>query len=359
MISTHRALRHRARAIVAPVVLVLVALGLAACGGSGSGGSSDARALLQQTFSGTHKIKSGKANVQLSVDAHGSAALQQPIKLSVTGPFQDAGSGNIPQFDLTLNVAAQGQTIQAGLTSTSDRVFVQVMGTAYEVPANLLAQVRQSMKQSRQSSQQGKLSLGGIGIDPMNWLKDPKVVGTETLGGVETQHISSSLNVSALLDDVDKLLAAIKQKGGIPGTPAAQIPSRISNSDRAQIEQAVKSSSVDVWTGSSDKILRKLSIALSIQPKSPGSGPKQADVAFSIELSDLNKPQTITAPSSARPLSDLLGQLSGFLGGGLGGLGSSSSGGSASAQLQKYSQCLQAAGSDVAQAQQCASLLTK
>lgn len=364
MISTHLVFQHRARAVVALVVLALAALGLAACGSSGgSGGSGDARALLKQTFDNTHKIKSGKATVQLNVAAQGDPSLQQPIKLGVSGPFQSAGKDAIPKFDLTVDISAQGQSIQAGLLSTSSRVFVQFAGTAYEVPANLLAQLRQSMKQSSQASQ-GKLSLGGIGIDPMNWLKDPKVAGTETLNGVQTTHISSSLNVDALLNDVDKLLAAVKQHGGIPGTSAAQIPSRIPDKDRQQIKDAIKSSSVDVWTGSSDKILRKLSLALAIQPKSPGSGPKSANVSFSLELQDLNTPQTVAAPSSVRPLSDLLSQLGGFLGGGFGGLaggGSSngSSGGASSAQIQKYSQCLKAAGSDVAKAQQCASLLTK
>jgi hypothetical protein len=359
--STHRALEHRARAVVALVVLVLAAAGLVACGSSG-GGSSDARALLRQTFSGTHKIKSGKAAVNLTIDAQGDPSLQQPIKLTVTGPFQSTGKSQIPQFDLTLNVAAQGQTIQAGLTSTSDRVFVQVMGQAYEVPASLLAQIRKNMQQSQQSSHKGGLSLGGIGIDPMNWLSDPKVVGTETLNGTETKHITASLNVDALLNDLDKLLAKLKAQGGIPGAGAAQIPSRIPGKARSEIKDAIKSSSVDVWTGASDTILRKLSIALAIQPKNPGSGLKSANVSLSVELSDLNKPQTVTAPSSAKPLGDLLSQLGGLLGAGFGSsLGGSSGGGSAasSVQIQKYSQCLQTAGSDVAKAQQCAALLRK
>jgi hypothetical protein len=359
VISTHRALEHRARAIVALVVLALAALGLVACGGSGKGGASDARTLLQQTFGGTHKIKSGKAAVNLTVDAQGDPSLQQPIKLAVTGPFQSAGKGQIPQFDLTLDVAMQGQSIQAGLTSTSSRVFVQVLGTAYEVPAGLLAQIRQSLQQPQ--AQKGGLNLGGIGIDPMNWLKDPTVTGTETLDGVATKHITASLNVDALLGDLDKLLAKVKQQGGIAGATGAQIPSRIPDNTRTEIKDAIKSSSVAVWTGASDKLLRKLAIALAIQPKNPGSGPKSANVSFSVELSDLNKPQTITAPASARPLSDLLGQLGGLLGGGLGGLSGGGAGGGAasSAQIQKYSQCLQAAGTDVAKAQQCATLLKR
>jgi hypothetical protein len=363
VISTHRALQHRARAVVALVVLSLAAFGLAACGGSGSSGSSDARSLLDQTFSGTHKIKSGKANLQFRLDVQGDPSLSQPIKLGVTGPFQSAGKNQIPKFDLALAINGQGQSIQAGLTSTSDRVFVKYGGNAYEVPSSMLDQIRQSMQHSQQQSSKGKLTLGGIGIDPQRWLKDPKVAGKETVGGVETEHITASLDVSAMLADVDKLLAKVKQQGGVPGTSAAQIPSSLPAKTKKQIEDAVKSSSVDVWTGASDKTLRKIAVVLAIQPKNPGSGPKSANISFSLELQDLNQPQTITAPGNVHPLSELLGQFGGLLGGsGLGGSSSSSgssAGGASQQQLNAYTKCLQAAGSDVAKAQKCAALLTK
>ena len=76
MLFTHRFVQHRARAIVALLALAAVALVLAACGGSdggsGSGGSSaDAETLLRQTFTGTHDIRSGKADIQLRVDVSG------------------------------------------------------------------------------------------------------------------------------------------------------------------------------------------------------------------------------------------------------------------------------------------------
>ena len=84
---------------------------------------------------------------------------------------------------------------------------------------------------------------------------------------------------------------------------------------------------------------------------------------LSVELTDLNQPQTITAPSASRPLSELLGQFSGLLGGALGGsaLGGSggSSGGATSDQLNAYAKCVQRAGSNVTEAQKCASLLQR
>jgi len=361
VLFTHRFVQHRVRAIVALLALGLVAVLLAACGSGGdsSGGSGDAQTLLRQTFTGTHDIRSGKANVQLRVDVSGSSSIRGPIQIAIAGPFESVGTDALPKFDLALDANAQGQGFRAGLTSTSDRLFVNFGGTSYEVPAQLLDQLKARFRaaQKKGSSQQ-RMSLQSLGLDPLAWLQDPTVEGTETIGGVETDHISAKLNVSALLDDVDKLLAIVSAQRLPTGQ---QVPSSIPQSDRKQIEDAVKSATVDVWSGQDDHTLRRLNLALNVDvPRSSTS----VALALSVELSDINKPQTIKAPANSRPLNELLGQLQGFLGGALGGAGSlgggsGSSGGASSQQLQAYSDCLQRAGSDVTEAQKCADLLTK
>jgi len=366
VLFTHRLVQHRARAIVALLALAVVALVLAACGGSGgssdsSGSSSaDAETLLRQTFTGTHDIRSGKADIQLRVDVSGDDSIRGPIAASISGPFQSVGSDQLPKFDMSLDAHAQGQGFRAGLTSTSDQLFVNFGGTSYEVPAQLLDQLKDSYRRSQQEGSSGQqMSLKSLGLDPLTWLQDPTVEGTETIGGVETDHISSRVDVNALLDDVDKILARVSAQGGLP--TGQEIPSKIPPDARSQIEDAVKSASIDVWSGTDDHTLRKLAMALSVDvPRESTS----LDVSLSIELTDLNQPQSISAPATSRPLDELLGQLQGFLGGALGGGslggGSGSSGGGASSdQLQAYSDCVQRAGSDVTEAQKCADLLTQ
>ena len=261
---------------------------------------------------------------------------------------------------MALDVNAQGQGFRAGLTSTSDQLFVNFGGTAYEVPAQLLDQLKDSYRRSQQEGSGSQMSLEGLGIDPIQWLQDPTVEGTETVGGVETDHISSQVDVNALLDDVDAILAKVKAQG-LPGAAGEQIPDRIPADARSQIEEAVKTANVDVWSGQDDHTLRKLTLALDVEPPADSGGPRTLDLTLSIELSDLNQPQSISAPASSRPLNELLGQFQGLLGGALGGdaLGGSSSGGTSSQQLDDYSNCIQSAGSDVAAAQRCAELLTR
>ena len=62
---------------------------------------------------------------------------------------------------------------------------------------------------------------------------------------------------------------------------------------------------------------------------------------------DLNKPQAIRRPASARPLSELQSALGTLLGTGQ------------SAAAQDYSTCVGQAGADVRKLQACADLLTK
>lgn len=368
MLFTHRFVQHRLRAIVALLALCATALALAACGSSsddsgsgGSGGSSaDAQTLLRQTFTGTHDIRSGRADIQLRVVATGDDSIRGPIDVGISGPFQTAGADEIPQFDMSLDLNAQGQGFKAGLISTSDRVFVEFGGTAYEAPGELIDELKSSYRRSQQENSSSGMSLSSLGLDPMSWLQDPTVEGTEDVGGTETDHISAQLDVDALLNDVDKVLARVSSQGLPTGQ---QIPDRIPADARSQITEAVRSASVDVWSGTDDHTLRKLTLALNVEPPASSGGPRTLDLSLSIELTDLNEPQSIEAPATSRPLNELLGQFQGLLGGALGGGalggGSGGSGGTSSQQLDAYSNCIQAAGSDVAKAQQCASLLTK
>jgi len=111
-------------------------------------------------------------------------------------------------------------------------------------------------------------------------------------------------------------------------------------------------------------------------------GLNSAQIALTMEYANLNRPQTITAPTTVRPFGEfttkmqsLAQSLQGALGGVTGGAagvtgatgvtgvtgvtgsaGASSAIGSSS-NVQAYAQCIQAAGSDVSKMQGCAKLL--
>jgi hypothetical protein len=343
---------------------------LVACGGS----SDDPNKLLKETFSGTHKVTSGKLNVSVNVSAQGVQGLSQPIKIALTGPFQTQGKTQLPNFDLALTFSGGGQSFSAGATSTGGKGYLKFQGQAYEVPQNILAQFKQGFQQAQQRNQ-GQSNTNAfkkLGLNPLDWLKDPKVEGDEDVGGTSTKHISANIDVPKFVTDLNTLLRNA-QSLGASAAQTGRLPSNITPQQQQQIQQAVKKANVQVWTGADDKTLRKLQIDLGIQ----GSGGRSGDLTFILEIDDLNQSQTINPPANAKPFSALTQQLNGLgLGGAVGGAGagaggtstapsgssgssgSGSSGSSAAnAKLQRYTQCLQSAAGDAAKLQKCADLL--
>jgi hypothetical protein len=351
--------------LLAPISLLLAAVALVACGGSSSGtggkkvsSTTDPQKILADTFSASgKKVESGKFNMTLKLDVSGgSSTLNGPVNVTLGGPFESQGKGKVPKFKVDLAFAGAGQNIKAGATSTGDKGFLNYNGQDYAVPDNVFKQFASGYTQAQSQNKSKGGTLKELGIQPQTWLKDAKVDSSSSVGGTDTVKVSGGVDVPKMLDDLNTLLG----KAGSLGLPnAGTLPSSLTAQQKTQIEKAVKSASVEIETGKDDSILRRIAFTLDISDAT-GSGGK-ANVAFDLSLTDLGQSQSISEPSSTKPLNDLLSQLGG-LGtalGGLGGSSSSSSGsGSSSAAAGKYTQCVKDAGTDVSKAQQCASLLT-
>src|SRR4051812_36365168 len=102
----------------------------AGCGSSGGGDASTAT-LLKDTFSGGKAVKSGKLDVSLGFQADGLPTLTGPVAFKLAGPFTSEGAGKLPKFDFDLDIAAGGQTIQAGAISLGDSGYLKFGGGTY------------------------------------------------------------------------------------------------------------------------------------------------------------------------------------------------------------------------------------
>jgi hypothetical protein len=382
-------MEHRIRGIAVTVALLAsagLALALSACGGGSSG---QAKTLLTQTFAGNHKVDSGNLSFNLTVTPSGSRTLSGPLSFSFGGPFQSLGTGKLPQSNFTVSVSGLGRTGSLGLLSTGQSGFVSLSGTSYRMPAATFQKLESSFAglTSSATGGSGSSALSRLGIDPLRWLVNPSIAGSESVGGADTTHIKAGVNVTALLSDLNTFLSKASSLGG---PNANRIPTSISPTAKSKIASAVQNPRFDVWTGKSDKTPRRLAIALTLPVTGQFStllgGLRSADVALNVQYANLNQPQTITAPTAVRPFSEFTAKLKGLqqalqglLGGTLGGTGSGATGsgttgtgttgtgtgttspGSATpatpSNVQAYSQCLQAAGSDIVKLQKCASLL--
>jgi hypothetical protein len=328
---------RRSRHLLLALAVLISAVALAACGSDDGGTDESAQQLIDQTFSGEKKVDSGKVNLDLNaqLEATGAAAgqFEGPITLKLTGPFQSQGEDKLPEVDFDMTISAGGQKFTAGAVTTDDEAFISYQGTDYKIPqAQFQRYKRQVERDARRqnSEQQNTFDLASLGINPRDWLENPKKEGEEEVGGADTVHISSDVNIGALLDDLNDLI----RRAGRLGLDSSQVPERIPERQKQQIEDSVRSAQFDLWTGKDDKIMRRLEIEFSFDLpedlRAQAQGVEGGTVKINVEIADLNKPQEIKVPEDARPLSELQSQL-GVSALGLGeGLGGGSSGGGSS-----------------------------
>jgi hypothetical protein len=297
----------RIRTLVAVLAIALpIPAAVAGCGG-GDGNDEDPNQVLQETFNNDTKITSGNVAIDLSGSAEGTQS--GSLTATVEGPFQtdEKNPNAFPQLDLTVKTSGSGAgesfNFDGGLVATEDNAFVDYQGQAYEVGSALFNRFAQSYEESQRKAQneegQGDQSLAEqFGVDPKSWLTNVSNEGTTDVDGTETIHIHGDANVPQIISDVQKIA---QQSGGDDAS--------LSQTDVDQIESAIKTASIDVYSGTTDKLLRKLALALTIEPpEGTDSEVSSVDANFSVTLSSVNEPQTITAPSGAKPLSDLLRQ---------------------------------------------------
>jgi hypothetical protein len=360
------------------LLLCLLALSaatlLAACGG----GDDDVDAILAETFGGeSQAVDSGRLDLAFTLDAQGLPQLEGPVSIRLAGPFASQEEG-LPRFDFDVALSASGQDVRAGAVSTGEQGFLKFQDQAYDVGEQLYAQFASTYEQSQAAQPdrpEGGANFAALGVDPRRWLTDASNEGTEEVGGAETIRISGGIDVSTLLEDLNRLLG---QAGELGVTGAGEVPNELSEEQRAQIAEAVQDANVDIYTGADDKILRRLRLDVTFEvpedAREGAGGLQGGELELDLTIAGLNEEQEIAAPDGARPLAELTGALG--LGGAqgqggaappadgaappaggaqppAGGLGGAGAPGMSGAYLQ----CVEDAGEDVAELQGCARLL--
>ena len=332
----------RFRLLLAALSLLASVALLTACGGGSEDRSSlSPSQVLDQTFSADNdKVDSGKLDLKLKLDVAGKQAGK--IDATLSGPFESHGAKKIPKFDIDIAASGTGAAagkdfdINGGLESTGDSAFVNYKGSDYEVDQTIFdafkKQVESATGDTTQNKSSGSQLLKRFGIDdPKELLTNLKNEGSADVQGTETTHVSGDLDVTKLVDGLKSLATGAGVLGALGGG-ASQLPTP---DELDQLKNSIKQAHFDIYSGNDDHILRRITIALSIEPTT-GTTDK-ADVNFDLTLADVNESQTIEAPSNPKPFAELLAALGvnansagalGQLGLGVGG-GTSSGGGSA------------------------------
>jgi hypothetical protein len=301
------------RAAVALLVTIPCVCLLGACGGA----VGSAQSLLDATFSGHTQIESGNVNLSFALSASGSSATTKPLAVRLSGPFQNVGASKLPRFALQLQLSAAGHTLNAGATSTGSALFVQLAGTWFSTPQSTYRALEEGYAQATKSAStvKARSTFAALGIEPGHWLLSPTDVGSTTIAGVQTAHLTASVDIPAFLADVSKFSQA---GGGLGPTLPGVAGGTLSPTAIAELAKSIKAAHVDVYTGKSDHLLRRLEVTATVagtpQTRALLGGLSSADLKVLLEFSDLNKPQAIVAPSHSEPPSQLLPALQQLVG---------------------------------------------
>jgi hypothetical protein len=341
-------------------LLSLVVLGgytLAACGGGDDRESVED--LLDRAFSG--EIRSADLKLEGEIELKG--LLKDPIRIEAEGPFR-TNEGKLPSTDIELRVGSGGggQTVTSGVLTTGDRVFLKFQDVYYEQPA---AQVRETNRAIAKSSRKGGQPLSELGLDPRSWLAEAEDEGDAEVAGVDTNHVSGTLDVESLMRNLNSFVR--KSAGALGGGQDA--PPRLTAADIQELSDAVKDPSFDVYVGKEDSLIRRVSGRIEFEiPEASREGLgglRGGSIVFSVELRDVNGDQQIEAPTHSRPLSKLTQSLGGALDA-LGGTGQEPAPeegeegeeSTDAEQFRDYAECLdKARPEDTEELQRCAELL--
>ncbi|HEY5260752.1 MAG TPA: hypothetical protein VIJ33_01415, partial [Solirubrobacteraceae bacterium] len=248
------------RAAVALLAAISSICVLSACGGT----SGSAQSLLNDTFSSPRQIESGNVNLSVVLGPAGSSTSSKSLAVRLSGPFENTAAGKLPRFKLQLGFTAAGHPLQAGATSTGSALYVNLAGTWFSTPQSTYTALQQSYAQAtkRASTAKVRSTFSSLGIEPGHWLSEPAEVGTTTIDGVPTIHLTASVNVSGFLADLSKL----SQAGSALGLSSSSAPdgSLLTPSAVSELAKSITATHVDIYTGKSDHMLRRLEFSATV-----------------------------------------------------------------------------------------------
>jgi hypothetical protein len=212
--------------------------------------ATDAADTLKAAFD-LSDVKSGRFAAKLTFSAGKTAN-----GIGVTGAF-DRSAEDAPRFAVAARLGAAKSAPTGGLVSLGDKAYFVRGDDGWRVPAQVWGPVAKGSSP--------------LAIHPQNWVRDLKSEGTESVGGLQTEHISGRIDPQAMFNELAGPLG-----GGAKAVKAAQ----------------PKVAKFDVWVGKRDHVMRRVTAELVF--------PKRARFQADVRLSDINKPQRIKAPEHVR-----------------------------------------------------------
>jgi hypothetical protein len=288
--------------------VVAIALALGGCGSNGSGGGGSAgdgaaqarqtAILLTQAFGPNPKAVSGIVSGTINIAVKGIPRFSKPIALTTSGPFTDAAGTSLPDSDQSVSIDGYG----AGMTTSADKVFLDIGTAAYAVPRAQVA----LMTQAASTAHNGLMrAVGAFDIRPDLWVNKPRLAGSTTLAGVKVDRITAGIDTARVFLDASRFTHFLTS---LQVTQLAGLPQAIGPAARAALVRSVTSAGGDLYIGASDHVLREarmhITLAMSPADRKLLGGIAGLTVDAQLDVSQVAQPQRITVLSQRLPYRD-------------------------------------------------------
>jgi hypothetical protein len=314
---------RRSSAVLLIIVALMLVIGAAGCGeaskASLAGDDQSPQAILAAAVAASETMTgaAGTFDVTLSFDADTSqmpeeakAFLEEPI--AVSGTFGYADEPRAGDFTVALSMA--GESMDVGVKLIENKFWLSMLDQWYEAPAEMEQMMGQSFDQQTQLDEM-KALLDELGVDPVTWFKDLRLVGKETLDGADVYHLSGSPDMAKMMTDVlglmesEEFMGLVDPSGSITGSlgMGELMPSADELQEmQTQLTEMFKEFTIDLWVGTDDSMLRKAAIDLKLMPpageETDGFNGIAMQASVSLDGGDTVK---VEPPASALPFSDL------------------------------------------------------
>ncbi len=218
----------------------------------------------------------GVGRVALAAEIAESAPTEQTPEIR---PFSSAHFGlvgTVKVDGVTVDVLGEGDLAPPDRQKSSFK-FGPLTAEVIMVGNSVYTRTRFDPRWTRQSAPE-PIGIGPISASEATQIaKDTRLVGNERLGDVATQHYTSTLDLSPL---IEPLLPEISDRD-------------------ARAALATLKGTVDVWVGSDDRMVRqeRLILTATLPTIEPGGDPMPGAIDLTIAYSKLNEPVRIVEPA--------------------------------------------------------------
>jgi hypothetical protein len=225
---------------------------------------------------GAFEKEISSAQVEISIV---SSSDQGESTVSMTGPYKSNGKGKLPSVDWKFTMAGARGPMNMQLLSGPDKAFVVYQSNTYEFSD-------QDLQGLRRGGQ--PVDLDRLMRAMQDWFPETATEQDATLAGEKVTRVSGKIDLKAALKDLKSL-----------GDGPEQLK-QLSLADLRKAGQGISDPRFTVDVAQSDGKLRRIEASTNV--KNEGRSGK---VTFTVQLSDVDKPVDIDAPTSGQPLSEL------------------------------------------------------